>query len=81
MQEWGTFTFDEGPTMKNPWGVNATYSKGGLIWQNNKYGPDHRPDHEDGNHPIDWYLESRDGPKPTQKEYDAARTPQALGFL
>ena len=78
----GVFTFDEGATKENPWGVNATYSEDGrLVWQNTKYGPNHKPDTEGGNHPIVWWSEERDGPKPTQEAYDAARTPQALGFL
>ena len=79
----GVFTFDEGPTKKNPWGVNATYSEGGLVWQNNVWGPDHQPDVSPGASArgyVRWDTK-RDGPKPTQKEYDEARTPQALGFL
>jgi len=79
----GIFTFDEGPTKENPWGVNATYSLKGLVWQNNRYGPDHKQDIEQSvsGRGYVWWDEERDGPKPTQKEYDAARTPQALGFL
>jgi len=79
----GVFTFDEGPTKENPWGVNATYSVGGLVWQNNRYGPDHKQDIEQSvtGRGYVWWNEERDGPKPTQEEYDVARTPQALGFL
>lgn len=76
----GNYYYDQGATYSNPWGVNAVFIHHGArepLYIQQLWGPDHRPDvaYMGASRRINYVYwdESRDGPRPSQEEYDRER--------